>query len=100
VALLLPVYWQPYSEQNPYCQNLSHYGINVSHNGRQQFKLGHYPLLRCGFIPNPPLHLSFPKNLSKIASQPPQRPKISTTHTPSTTSLQKIVGIVVSLHRV
>jgi hypothetical protein len=23
-AFLLPVYWQPYCEQNPYCQNLPH----------------------------------------------------------------------------
>jgi hypothetical protein len=48
---LLPIYWQPYCEQNPYCQNLSHYGINVSQNFRQQLKLGHISLLRCGFQP-------------------------------------------------
>ena len=43
---------------------------------------------------------SFLKNLSKIACQDPARPKKSLTRTAPTTSIQKIVGIVVSLNLV
>jgi hypothetical protein len=50
--------------------------------------------------PQPTPAFSFPKNLSKIACQAPPPSKIPITPTPSTTSLRKIVGIVVPLQRV
>ena len=63
-------------------------------------QVAHISLLRCGFQPQPTAAFSFPKNLSKIACQAPARPKNPLTHTARTTSLQKILGIVVSLQRV
>jgi hypothetical protein len=63
----------------------------------ERSQVPHIPLLRCGFSPQPTTAFSFPKNPGKSTCQAPRPPKIPITPTSSTTSLRKIVGIVVML---